>query len=117
MNEQELDLTFDIGYHMDTASLRLIGSLSLHTSTLFKSKVARLIDAKIKALILDVSDITHMDTGGLIALMTVSKICSGKGMSFAVSGHNQIVEKILESSGLTHLLSANRDAHAALQRN
>jgi anti-anti-sigma factor len=103
MAEKESDLSFNLGYHADVANLKLLGALSVSTGYLLKNKVSALLSEKIGGLVLDVSDLTHMDTGGLIALVTIFKNCGAKNIIFAIHGENPIVERILENSGLSNL--------------
>ncbi len=105
MDEKKYDLSFTLGYHADVANLQLMGALSVHTGYLLKNTASGLLAEKISGLVLHVSDVTHMDTGGLIALMTVFRNCGKKNVFFAIHGENPIVEKILENSGLSKLFT------------
>lgn len=103
-NNDEIDL--EIGYHLDTAMVKVSGSLSLFSSTAFKTRIGTLFDKHLKEINLDLSEISHMDTGGLIALMTVAKICSGRRVAFSVVQCSPVVRRLLDASELSYLLPA-----------
>lgn len=103
-NNDEIDL--EIGYHLDTAMVKVSGSLSLFSSTAFKTRIGTLFDKHLKEINLDLSEISHMDTGGLIALMTIAKICSGRRVAFSVVQCSPVVRRLLDASELSYLLPA-----------
>jgi len=65
-------------------------------------------------LVLDLSDVSYISSGGLVALQTILGRTVARGGNLAVCGVTQRVRKVLETTGFDQRLSILPDRAAAI---
>ncbi len=94
-------LTFDVEINGDVAVLRLHGKLVMGVSNLLHVRVKKLIPEH-KRIVLDLSDLTHMDSSGLGSLVGLFVSARAAGCSLELVNLSHGIQKVLS---LTNLLS------------
>ena len=94
-------LTFDIEVTGDVALVRLHGKLTMGVSNLLHVRVKKLIPLH-KRIVLDLSDLSHMDSSGLGTLVGLFVSARSAGCSLELVNLSHGIQKVLS---LTNLLS------------
>jgi anti-sigma B factor antagonist len=94
-------LTFDIEVNGDVAKVRLHGKLVMGVSNLLHVRVKKLIPEH-KRIVLDLSDLSHMDSSGLGTLVGLFVSARSAGCSLELINLSHGIQKVLS---LTNLLS------------
>jgi anti-sigma B factor antagonist len=94
-------LTLDIERNGETAVVRLHGRLVSGVSDGLYSRVCKLIREH-KRIVLDLTDLTHMDSMGLGALVRLLVSAKSAGCSLELINLGKRIRELL---GVTHLLS------------
>jgi anti-anti-sigma factor len=100
--------------HVVTAHGRLDGIYS----TAFANEVGALISGTHPKLLIDFTDIDHVTSAGLRAVLILVKKAKASGGVFALCGVNEQVREILDTSGFDAMFSiypGRADGIAALQ--
>lgn len=90
----------------DARSLRVAvsGDLDMVTSPVLQDELSRQMCAE-RRVLLDLSEVTFMDSSGLDAVLTAVKAAQANGWSFGVAGSlSQSVRRIMEITGVLALL-------------
>ncbi len=94
-------LTFEIEVTGDVALVRLHGKLVMGVSNLLHVRVKKLIPEH-KRIVLDLSDLSHMDSSGLGTLVGLFVSARSAGCSLELLNLSHGIQKVLS---LTNLLS------------
>jgi anti-sigma B factor antagonist len=94
-------LSLDIERRGDVALVRCHGRLVAEVSGNFHSRIRQLLP-EYKRVVLDLSDLSHMDSMGLGALVRLQVSARSKGCSLELIHLGKQIRQLL---GLTHLLS------------
>ena len=94
-------LTFDVEVTGDVALVRLHGKLTMGVSNLLHVRVKKLIPEH-KRIVLDLSDLSHMDSSGLGTLVGLFVSARSAGCSLELLNLSHGIQKVLS---LTNLLS------------
>ena len=94
-------LTLDTEVAGDKAIIRCHGRLVMGTGGILHAEVARLIP-DVKKIVLDLTDLTFMDSMGVGTLMRVYVSTKGAGCELELIN---VGKRIMELLGITHLLS------------
>src|SRR5881398_3342001 len=94
--------------------LALKGEIDLHVSPSITASLNELIDKKPERLVVDLSDVTYIDSAGLAALIQAMQKVEGYGGKFVLSGLQETVRSIFEISRLDQVFQIFPDANAAL---
>jgi anti-sigma B factor antagonist len=94
-------LTFDIEDTGDVAVVRLHGKLTMGVSGVLHARVKKLIPEH-KRIVLDLSDLSHMDSSGLGTLVGLFVSARSAGCSLELENLSHGIQKMLS---LTNLLS------------
>jgi len=94
-------LTFDLEVTGNVALLRLHGKLEMGVTNLLHARVKKLIP-EYKRVVLDLSDLTHMDSSGLGALVALFVSARSAGCSLELVNLSHGIQKVLS---LTNLMS------------
>lgn len=94
-------LTFDFELHGDVVVMRLHGKLEMGVTNLLHAQVKKMIP-EYKRIVLDLSDLTHMDSSGLGSLVGLFVSARSAGCSLELLNLSHGIQKVLS---LTNLLS------------
>jgi anti-sigma B factor antagonist len=92
----------------------LKGEIDLHVSPTVTAALNDVIDQKPERLVVDLSEVTYIDSAGLAALIQALQKVEGYGGKFMLSGLQETVRSIFEISRLDQVFQIFPDADAAL---
>jgi anti-sigma B factor antagonist len=92
----------------------LKGEIDLHVSPTVTAALTEVIDQKPGRLVVDLSEVTYIDSAGLAALIQAMQKVEGYGGKFMLSGLQETVRSIFEISRLDQVFQIFPDADAAL---
>jgi anti-sigma B factor antagonist len=95
--------------------LPLKGEIDLHVSPSVTTSLNQMIEKKPKRLVVDLSDVTYIDSAGLAALIQAMQKVEGYGGKFLLAGLQETVRSIFEISRLDQVFQIFPDADAALR--
>ena len=84
--------------------LVLSGELDIASAPILESTIASLCANGTSAIVLDLSELTFMDSTGLRAVLSADKLCSGKGHAFTLTGASGPVRRLFELTGVSGAL-------------
>jgi anti-sigma B factor antagonist len=94
--------------------LPLKGEIDLHVSPSVTASLNVMIQKKPKRLVVDLSQVTYIDSAGLAALIEAMQTVEGYGGKFALAGLQETVRSIFEISRLDQVFQIFPNADAAL---
>jgi|SRR5882724_68065 len=94
--------------------LPLKGEIDLHVSPTITASLNQMIEKKPKRLVVDLSEVTYIDSAGLAALIEAMQKVEGYGGKFSLAGLQETVRSIFEISRLDQVFQIFPDADAAL---
>lgn len=94
--------------------LPLKGEIDLHVSPSVTASLDSMIEKKPERLVVDLSDVTYIDSAGLAALIGAMQKVEGYGGKFLLAGLQETVRSIFEISRLDQVFQIFPDAEAAL---
>ena len=94
--------------------LPLKGEIDLHVSPTVTASLNAMIARKPKRLVVDLSEVTYMDSAGLAALIEAMQKVEGYGGKFLLAGLQETVRSIFEISRLDQVFQIFPDVDAAL---
>jgi anti-anti-sigma factor len=94
--------------------LPLKGEIDLHVSPSVRASLNEMIDKKPGRLVVDLSNVSYIDSAGLAALIEAMQRVEGYGGKFALAGLQETVRSIFEISRLDQVFQIFPDTNAAL---
>ena len=94
----------------------LEGEIDLHVSPQIGARLAAMIKEKPKKLVVDLSQVTYIDSSGLAVLIEAMQNVGGYGGSFALTGLQEAVRPIFEIARLDQVFRIFPDTASALGR-
>jgi anti-sigma B factor antagonist len=94
--------------------LPLKGEIDLHVSPSVTASLNAMIEKKPRRLVVDLSDVTYIDSAGLAALIEAMQKMEGYGGKFLLAGLQETVRSIFEISRLDLVFQIFPDVDAAL---
>jgi anti-sigma B factor antagonist len=94
--------------------LPLKGEIDLHVSPTITASLSQMIEKKPKRLVVDLSEVTYIDSAGLAVLIEAMQKVEGYGGKFLLAGLQETVRSIFEISRLDQVFQIFPDANAAL---
>jgi anti-sigma B factor antagonist len=94
--------------------LTLKGEIDLHVSPSVTASLNAIIEKKPARLVVDLSEVTYIDSAGLAALIQAMQKVEGYGGKFLLAGLQETVRSIFEISRLDQVFQIFPDADAAL---
>jgi anti-sigma B factor antagonist len=94
--------------------LPLKGEIDLHVSPTITASLNQMIEKKPQCLVVDLSEVTYIDSAGLAALIEAMQKVEGYGGKFLLAGLQETVRSIFEISRLDQVFQIFPDADAAL---
>ncbi len=95
--------------------LPLKGEIDLHVSPSVTASLNDMIDKKPERLVVDLSQVTYIDSAGLAALIQAMQKVEGYGGRFLLAGLQETVRSIFEISRLDQVFQIFPDADGALR--
>jgi anti-sigma B factor antagonist len=92
----------------------LKGEIDLHVSPTVTATLNEVIDKKPERLVVDLSEVSYIDSAGLAALIQAMQKVESYGAKFMLSGLQETVRSIFEISRLDQVFQIFPDADAAL---
>jgi anti-anti-sigma factor len=105
--EIEQPLSISIELVDDHAEVFVAGELDAMTSPVLDDALAALAAKKIAAVIVDVREVSFVDSSGLMAILKGREMLHGLGGGLEVRGATGVVERVIDMTGLTELLSTD----------
>src|SRR5215467_754894 len=93
--------------------LPLKGEIDLHVSPSVTASLNAMIDKKPERMVIDLSDVSYIDSAGLAALIEAMQKVEGYGGKFMLAGLQETVRSIFEISRLDQVFQIFPDADAA----
>jgi anti-sigma B factor antagonist len=94
--------------------LPLKGEIDLHVSPSVTASLNAMIEKKPRHLVVDLSEVTYIDSAGLAALIEAMQKVEGYGGRFLLAGLQETVRSIFEISRLDQVFQIFPDVKAAL---
>jgi anti-sigma B factor antagonist len=94
--------------------LPLKGEIDLHVSPTVTASLNKMIEKKPQRLVVDLSDVSYIDSAGLAALIEAMQKVEGYGGKFMLAGLQETVRSIFEISRLDQIFQIFPDANSAL---
>ena len=94
--------------------LPLKGEIDLHISPSVTASLNQMIEKKPERMVVDLSDVTYIDSAGLAALIEAMQKVEGYGGKFLLAGLQETVRSIFEISRLDQVFQIFPDVDAAL---
>lgn len=108
----------EIAVHIQNKTLivALSGELDHHSATEVKDMVEAIIKNRgVQNLIFDFSELTFMDSSGIGVVVGRYKLIAAMGGNVAIVSCNKTVDRLLNMSGITKLITTYRSLGSALQ--
>src|SRR5246127_5104888 len=93
--------------------LPLKGEIDLHVSPVVTASLNAMIEKKPERVVIDLSDVSYIDSAGLASLIQAMQKVEGYGGKFMLSGLQETVRSIFEISRLDQVFQIFPDVHAA----
>ncbi len=97
-----------------TKVLPLKGEVDLHVSPTVTASLNEMIDKKPQRLVVDLSEVSYIDSAGLAALIEAMQKVEGYGGKFMLAGLQETLRSIFEISRLDQVFQIFPDTDAAL---
>ncbi len=94
--------------------LPLKGEIDLHVSPRIASSLGAMVDEKPKTLVVDLSEVSYIDSSGLAILIEGMQSVEAYGGKFALAGLQENVRPIFEIARLDQVFRIFPDVEAAL---
>jgi len=94
--------------------LPLKGEIDLHVSPIVTASLTAMIEKKPESVVIDLSDVTYIDSAGLAALIQAMQKVEDYGGKFLLAGLQETVRSIFEISRLDQVFQIFPDADTAL---
>ena len=89
--------------------LILSGELDIASAAILEDTVTSLCANGASAIVLDLSELTFMDSTGLRAVLAADRLCERKGQSLSVAGASGPVRRLFELTGVSGALRFESD--------
>src|ERR1700748_811715 len=94
--------------------LPLTGEIDLHVSPVVTASLTAMIEKKPERMVIDLSDVTYIDSAGLAALIQAMQKVEAYGGKFLLAGLQETVRSIFEISRLDQVFQVFPDVDTAL---
>lgn len=99
----------------DNLIVRLKGEFDHHTSSIFRRAVEKELKKEIvKNLIINVENLTFMDSSGIGVILGRYKEVTSKGGKVVICGSNKHIKKILQLGGVLNIIPIFSDENKAI---
>jgi anti-sigma B factor antagonist len=98
------DFTITVGRHRETVTVALAGELDLRSAMLLRAHLAALGDDCPGTLVLDLGELTFMDSSGVALLLSTWRRAQRDGVALVIARVPPVVRRVLEVCGVAGLL-------------
>jgi anti-sigma B factor antagonist len=98
------DFTITVGRHRETITVALAGELDLASAALLRDHLAGLGQDQPATLVLDLGDLTFLDSSGVALLLAVWRRSQRDGVELLIARVPPPVWRVLELCGVARLL-------------
>jgi anti-anti-sigma factor len=98
------DFSVTVGRHRDTVRVAAEGELDLATVPLLADRLKGVGGDAARAVVLDLSGLTFLDSSGVALLLGVTRRAAGEGWSLRIVGTPPSARALLELCGLLDVL-------------
>ncbi len=100
-----LDLTVETAREDGEILVRLTGELDMYTSPTLQERLEQLIaEAASQVVVLDLSQLTFIDSSGLSAMVMASRRLRDRGGELSLSGPSPAARRVLEITGISTVI-------------
>jgi anti-anti-sigma factor len=89
------------------ARVQLAGELDVNTAPLVADQLTRLVAEGVTSVVVDVANLTFVDSTGLRAILAGREKLQAEGASLVLEGASGVVERVLDMTGLRGLLASD----------
>ncbi len=93
----------------------LTGEVDFYNSSKVRERFINLVKQKRKAILINLGEVTYIDSSGLATLIELMQKLNGYGGKLKLIGLNQSVRNIFEVSKLTEIFSIYQEEQEALK--
>jgi anti-anti-sigma factor len=90
--------------HLAAVTIRLYGEFDISSEKGFRDELETMLDGEISTLVIDLRELTFMDSTGLRAIIALHQTALREGYDHAVLCGDGSVRRVLEETGLTDVL-------------
>jgi anti-sigma B factor antagonist len=109
-----VDLSINRADHGDQTVMRLGGEIDVYTAPLVREKLDEQIHGGRARLVVDLTNVTFLDSTGLGVLVGRLKLARSRGGSLRLVGNDDRVLKVFSITGLDKVFEIHPDLDAAL---
>lgn len=103
MDQEHLSVATNVD--SGTARVRVGGELDINTAPLVADELTHLVSERVTSVVIDVSELTFVDSTGLRAILAGREKLQASGASLVLEGASGVVERVLDMTGLRGLLA------------
>jgi len=107
----------DIGSREESAGVSVVtlaGRLDAESAEKADGAFKQMLDRGITRLVLDMTGITYISSGGLRAVLAAAKRAKASGGETRIAGAEPMVREVFELSGLSQFIALDTDVQVAL---
>ncbi|HMJ35238.1 MAG TPA: STAS domain-containing protein [Baekduia sp.] len=98
------DFTITVGRHRETVTVALAGELDLASAPLLGDHLTAVREERPGTLMLDLGEVTFMDSSGVVLLLSASRHCERDGVTLVISHVPPAARRVLEVCGVVAAL-------------
>jgi anti-anti-sigma factor len=105
MDQEQLSIATRVD--LGVARVQLAGELDVNTAPLVADQLTRLVAEGVTSVVVDVANLTFVDSTGLRAILAGREKLQAEGASLVLEGASGVVERVLDMTGLRGLLASD----------
>ncbi len=113
MSEQSGQLSTEVTVEETQARVKVSGELDIQGAPMLEEEFRGLLARGVKAVVVDMSSVTFLDSTGLRALIVGREELLAGGATLSLEGVSGVVERVLQMTGLLELLRGPVDGATA----
>jgi anti-sigma B factor antagonist len=99
--ELKVEVEFTSGSADSGPRVRVSGEVDIQTSPLLDGELQKLLDQGVSSILVDLDEVTFLDSTGLSVLIAALKRCQASGGELHLVSPRSNVRRVLEITGLT----------------
>lgn len=100
----------------DSYALAVTGELDLHSAPCVETRLAEVIEAGARSVVIDLMGVSFMDSSGVGVLLSASKALRSSGGELVVAADDRRILRVLEITGLGRSLHVESSLVEAVER-
>ena len=98
----------------ETALINISGEVDMYSSPEFRKAILSLLDQKIPKIVVDLKNVTYMDSSGVATLIEGLQLCAKYGGKLLLSNLQTNVREVFELTRLDQIFKIYDDVNTAL---